>query len=129
MLTAPGGVMSSSRAALRLPDFRRLLVVAGLTTLASKSLQVVIGYQVYEITGDQMSLGWLGLIEAIPALSLVLFGGHFADRHDRRTIILITMIVALLCAIALALLALEPAAFGLTALYTVVFLAGVARGF
>src|SRR5689334_2844665 len=119
MLTPPGGAMSGTRAALRLPDFRRLLLGAALSTLASRALYVVIGYQVYELSNDDpLALGWLGLAEAIPALSLALFGGHFADRHNRRRILLITSTVATCCAGVLAVLSMHSELFGLPALYT-----------
>ena len=36
------------------------------SALAGRSLVVVIGYQVYELTHDKLALGWLGLVEAIP---------------------------------------------------------------
>ena len=55
-----------------LPDFRRLLFAVASTTLASRALAVVVGYQVYALTKSPFALGYLGLIEAIPALSLSL---------------------------------------------------------
>ena len=121
--------MSAAGAAWQLRDFRSLLAASAFTTLAGRALAAVSGYQIYEISGDPLSLGWLGLVEAIPALSLALFGGHIADRHDQRRIILCTQATAVLCAVALALLSLDPAVFGLAALYAVVFVVGVARGF
>ena len=78
---------------LRQHDFRALLGARLTNSLATSALATVVGFQVYAITGDPLSLGWLGLVEAIPALSLVLFGGHVADRRDRRSIILVTSAV------------------------------------
>src|SRR5262245_4881477 len=121
--------MSGTRAALQLPDFRRLLAAAAFSTLAARALYVVIGYQVYELSKNPLALGWLGLAEAIPALSLALFGGHFADRHDRRRIILITTTVATTCSAALAILSRNTVLFGLPVLYTAAFFTGVTRGF
>jgi MFS family permease len=121
--------MTVARAALRLPDFRNLLAASAFTTLASRALAVVIGYQVYKLSGDPLSLGWLGLVEAIPALTLALFGGHVADRADRKRIILITLVAATLCAAGLAALAYNSNASGLIPLYAIVFTVGIARGF
>ena len=118
-----------ARAALRLPEFRLLLGSVALGTLASRALAVVIGYQIYDITHDPLALGWLGLIEAIPSLSLALFGGHFADRHDRRAIVLTTQAVSVVCAIIFALLSMGEQAPTAISLYAVIFLAGIARGF
>jgi MFS family permease len=121
--------MANSRAALRLPDFRRLLAAIAFTTLAGRSLAVVIGYQIYELSGDPLSLGWLGLVEAIPALSLALFGGYVADRFNRKRIVLCTQAAAVLCGVTFALISLDTQAAGLPALYAVVFAVGIARGF
>ena len=113
---------------LRQPDFRALLGARFTNGLAMSALVTVVGFQVYEITRDPLALGWLGLVEAIPALSLVLFGGHVADRRDRRSIILVTSIGVTLCAIALTVLSLDGA-LGLLPILIVVFLTGIASGF
>jgi MFS family permease len=96
-------------------------------TLAAAMLAVVIGYQVYARSRDPLALGMLGLVEAIPALSFALLGGHVADRFDRRGIVLLTRLVAVGCALALAWLASSNTS--LIGVYAVVFVAGVARGF
>ncbi|HWG85975.1 MAG TPA: MFS transporter, partial [Deinococcales bacterium] len=70
----PGG----TGAVLALSEFRAFLAANAFSTLASRILAVVIGFQVYEISRDPLALGWLGLVEAIPAISLALFGGHVA---------------------------------------------------
>jgi MFS family permease len=113
-----------------LPDFRRLLFAVACTTLASRALAVVIGYQVYALTKSPFALGYLGLIEAIPALSLALYGGHIADRYDRRSILRITLSALVVCALTISgIAALRTGGLSLTALYVVVFFAGIARGF
>jgi MFS family permease len=113
---------------LRQHDFRALLGARLTNSLATSALATVVGFQVYTITGDPLALGWLGLVEAIPALSLVLFGGHVADRRDRRAIILITSAVVTLSAWALALLSLDPA-LTLVPILGVIFVTGLASGF
>jgi MFS family permease len=113
---------------LRQHDFRALLGARFTTTLATSALATVVGYQVYIITRDPLALGWLGLVEAIPALSLMLFGGHVADRRDRRSIILVTSAAATACSVALALISAGSAAT-LIPILVVIFLIGVASGF
>jgi MFS family permease len=111
-------------------DFRSLFLAAFSSTLGSRALAVVLGYEVYAITHRPLALGILGLIEAIPSLSLALYGGHIADRHDRRTILRITLAGLIFCCCALSFLGAHD--FGglkLTFLYGVVFIAGIARGF
>jgi MFS family permease len=114
----------------RFSDFRSLIAAAFCSTLASRALAVVLGYEVYDLTGNPLALGILGLIEAIPALSLALYGGHVADRKDRRQILRITLGALIVCAVALSVLgASEVGNARLTVLYAVVFFAGISRGF
>ena len=120
--------MTSLPPLLRQHDFRALLGARFTTTLATSALATVVGYQVYIITRDPLALGWLGLVEAIPALSLMLFGGHVADRRDRRSIILVTSAAATACSVALALISADGAAT-LIPILVVIFLIGVASGF
>ena len=115
--------------ALQLAEIRLFLGSVGCFTLASRALAVVIGFQIYRITRSPLALGWLGLIEAIPALSLVPFGGYVADRFNRRAILLITRAVSSVCAILLATLSWRSRAGSLPGLYAMIFFAGIARGF
>lgn len=116
-------------AALRVPEFRYWLTAAAFSSLAGRALTVAIGYQVYTLTESPLALGLLGLVQAIPAVGLALFGGHLADRYDRRTIVLITRAVAVVSALGFALISLDVQGSGLVALYGIVFIAGIARGF
>lgn len=50
---------------------------------------MLLGFHLYQLTQDPMTLGWLGLAQAVPAITLVLYGGVIADRHSRRTVTLI----------------------------------------
>ena len=113
---------------LRQREFQALLVVRLAFALTGSAIATVVGYQVYILTRDPLALGWLGLVEAIPALSLMLFGGHIADRYDRRMIVLITTIAATICASALAILS-ASALVSLLGILIVIFATGTARGF
>lgn len=113
---------------LRRPEFRALLGARLTNALATSALVTVVAFQTYTITRDPLALGWLGLVEAIPALSLVLFGGHLADRHDRRSIVLIASVAATALATALAVMS-ASGVLGLLGILTVVFAFGIASGF
>ncbi len=115
--------------ALKIPNIQFFLFSVGSFTLASRAMAVVIGFQIYQLTHNPLNLGWLGLIEALPALSLVLFGGYVADHYNRKKILLLTRTASVLCALFLAYLSTRHEAAPLLGLYAVVFLAGVARGF
>ena len=112
------------------PDFRALFITTASATFASRALAVVMGYKVYELTRQPFALGMLGLVEAIPALSLALYGGHIADRRERRSILRVTLASLVVCSASLATLeALDVGRWELTLLYAIVFIAGIARGF
>ncbi len=75
-------------AALKLGDFRLLLGSRLLVTVAMQILGVAVGWQIYALTKDPLSLGLVGLAEAFPALGVALYAGHVADIIDRRLIAL-----------------------------------------
>jgi len=89
---------------LRNPNF--LWYVASLVslTLGTQIQATVVAWQVYAITKDPLSLGLVGLAEALPFITAALYAGHIADRHDRKLLALIALTVQLGCAIALLLL-------------------------
>ncbi len=119
--------MSLAKSIWYLPEFRYFLVAQAAYILGSRALAVVIGYQIYELTKDPLALGYLGLVEAIPALSLALYGGYIADRNSRRLLVLITRLVSVICAALFALLALGTPQ--LWSLLMIIFIVGIARGF
>ncbi len=116
-------------ALLALPEFRALLTARGLSALGMTAIATVVAFQTYEVTGEPLALGLLGLVEAIPALALMLLGGHVADRSDRRSIILLTGSLLAVGSLALALMSLDPAGISFLGILAVVFLIGVAAGF
>ena len=116
-------------ASLKLPEVRFFLGSVALFTLASRAVAVVIGFQIYQLTKSALALGWLGLAEAIPAISVSLFGGYVADRNDRRSILLLARVTSIICALLLAMISLNTTSANVLALYSVIFIAGIARGF
>ena len=61
--------------------------------VATQIQSAVLGWQVYALTGDPLSLGFVGLAEAVPFLALTLVGGWVADRVDRRALSAATLVV------------------------------------
>lgn len=116
-------------AALKLPEIRFFLGSISLFTLANRAMVVIIGFQIYQMTKSALALGILGLVEAVPAISLSLFGGYAADRFNRRAILLITRAVSVVCGLLLAFFSAHPDQYHIASLYAVIFLAGIARGF
>jgi MFS family permease len=98
------------------------------TTIALHMQAVAVGWQMYELTGNPLDLGLVGLVQFVPAFLLVLVAGHFADRHDRRRIISAAQAVA---GLASALLTIGTSGGFLTRewILATVFVVGVARAF
>lgn len=119
-------------AALRIHDFRWIITGHAALTFAREAQIVVVGWQVFAITGDPLSLGLIGLAEAIPLLGLALYAGYVADRLPRRAVALGGTVVMIAGAIAL--LALTSQSSFLTGeriwpVYVVVLLGGIGRAF
>jgi len=114
---------------LRNAEFRSFLAGNTLSRLCMSGLTVLLGFQVYELTRNPFNLGLLGLTAAVPGISLVLYGGDVADRHNRRTLVLTTLGLFTLLAGVLALISQMEQGALLPVIYAVAFLASAIRAF
>ncbi|HET7434567.1 MAG TPA: MFS transporter [Thermoanaerobaculia bacterium] len=124
--------MPDPYAPLRIPDFRKLLASYATLTVAREAQIVVIGWQVFELTRDPLTLGLIGLAEALPFIAVALYAGHVADRTARRSIAVAGTFGMLLSAIALLILTLTPHAMGahrIWPVYVIIALSAIARSF
>lgn len=96
---------------------------------ASSALSVLLGLQVWEMTGSTLALAALGLVEAIPGITLVLYGGDVADRHSRRRIVVAASALMAVLAGVIAFIAYEGHSRALPVLLALAFLAGAVRAF
>lgn len=64
---------------------------------------VAVPYQVYLLTGSTLAVGLLGLVQAVPLIAAGLYAGSFADRFDRRLVMVASLTVLGLTSLALAL--------------------------
>lgn len=122
-------------AALRIPNFRNLMGGTFLLTCGLEMQRVALGYTLYLLTRDPLSLGLLGLAEAVPFMGLALFGGHLADRRDKRRMMQFAGAVFISGSLMLFLASLPAVrdqvsdALLIGLIYLVVFIEGLARGF
>ena len=94
---------------------------------------VILGWRIYDLLKDPLSLGLIGLTEAVPAIGLALYAGYIVDRSRPlvvyRRIILISFVSGLivLCEhlFAAEMTSVVQAGF----LYCAAFLTGMARSF
>jgi MFS family permease len=118
-------------AALRVKNFLWLIVSYATSTIAREGQIVVVGWQVYEVTRDPLSLGMIGLAEALPFIAVALYAGHVADRLPRRPIAIAGTFGMLLSAVALLLFTTSGmiARGRVWPIYLVIFLSGITRSF
>jgi MFS family permease len=88
-------------ASLRIPNFRRFILSLLTMNIATQLQAVVVSWQVYALTRDPLSLGLIGLAEALPFIGFALPAGHLADRVRRLTIARIALAALLGCSVAL----------------------------
>jgi MFS family permease len=126
-------IKKDAYAALRMKDFLLFVCARFCITVAINMQAVIVGWQVYDITRDPLSLGLIGLAEALPSIAVSLYAGHVADVVQRKKIILITAGTLVLCSLLLLSFttALDSVIFsyGVVPIYAVIFLSGIARGF
>jgi MFS family permease len=119
-------------AALRIPNFRLYIASLLTLTLGIQIQGVVVAWQIYEVTHDPLSLGLIGLAEAVPFIAIALYAGHVADRLDRRRVTMASSAVLFFCSLALLGLTLVPpwlARGRVWPIYVVIFVSGIARSF
>jgi MFS family permease len=93
----------------KISSFPSYLLARFFLHLAKSMKALVVSWQVYELTKDPLALGYLGLAEALPYLTVVLWAGHYVDQQEKRKIYLYAVSGQLLCSLALALLSVNPA--------------------
>lgn len=91
-------------AALRFRDYRLLVFGRFVATLGEQMTAVAIGWELYERTGSALFLGFVGLVQILPVILLVLPAGHIVDRSHRKGIVVISHGAVAICALGLALL-------------------------
>jgi MFS family permease len=76
-------------------DYRFLLAANFFSILGMQMLAVAVSWDLYLATRSPVVLGNVGLVQVAPFFLFALVAGHFADRYNRRHIILITQALAL----------------------------------
>jgi len=97
-------------------------------TIGSQMMALLIGWQIYALTGSAFDLGLVGLIQFVPAVVLTLLIGHAADRYDRRLIVRNAQIVYALAALMVT-AAMIAGVLNRNLLFAAVFMIGCARAF
>jgi len=68
-------------------DFRLLFLAGTVFYFGAMVSYVAIPYQIYTLTGSNLAVGAIGLVELVPLIIFGLYGGALADHVDRRKLL------------------------------------------
>lgn len=126
MTQQPGAL--SAREVLASPGVKPLMAASTVLYTGVLLQATALGKNVFDITGSELDIGWLGLAEFVPAALLVLITGTVADRFNRRIVSMLAQGGEMLCSLLLMLYALTEPTSTLP-IFGIVVLFGVFRGF
>ena len=72
---------------LRFKEFNFFLVIRFILVFGWSMQFIIVEWEVYSLTKDPLSLGLIGLVEVIPAISTALFAGHIVDQREKKDVI------------------------------------------
>lgn len=126
MTAEPGSL--TAREALAAPGVKPLLASSAILTTGVLLQATTLGKHVFDITDSELSIGFLGLAEFLPAALLVLVTGTVADRFNRKRVSLAGQSGELVTSLLLMTYALTDPTSA-TPMYFMVVLFGTARAF
>ncbi|MFZ9446463.1 MAG: MFS transporter, partial [Ilumatobacteraceae bacterium] len=128
-MTEPTGhTVPTGRQVLAAPGVTAFLVAQFTMTVGVMLQAAALGKHVYDITGNELDIGWLGLAEFLPAVLLVLVTGTVADHFDRKKVVLIAFSGEVLTAVGFMLYA-RTGPTGTMFMFVLAFFFGVMRAF
>jgi MFS family permease len=122
-------------AALRFKEFRFFLSMRFALVFAWSMQFVIIEWEVYSLTKDPLSLGIIGLMEIIPAVSMALFAGHIVDQNEKRSLLMKCLLGFSIISLGLFLVTVPSVVESLSTssilaiIYALVFFGGLVRAF
>ncbi|CAI2765663.1 MFS transporter [Flavobacterium collinsii] len=121
--------------ALRYREFNVFLILRFAMVFAWAMQFIVIEWEVYSITKNPLSLGIIGLMEVIPAVSMALFAGHIVDQREKKGLLVKCILGFSVISFGLFLVTWPRVVGGLSSnvilysIYALVFLGGLVRAF
>jgi MFS family permease len=91
--------VAGAREVLGYSAVRRYLLSTALAAIGLNILVTVLFKQAFDISGDTLSIAFIGLAQFVPAVLLVLVSGWVADRFDRRRVTALFLLARTLCAV------------------------------
>jgi len=121
--------------ALRYREFNVFLLLRFAMVFAWSMQFIVIEWEVYSLTKNPLSLGIIGLMEVIPAVSMALFAGHIVDQREKKGLLVKCILGFSVISFGLFLLTWPKIVGGwsstviLYSIYALVFFGGLVRAF
>ena len=103
---------------LRIPDFRRLYLAQAISDLGDGMTYLALFLLVLDLTGSTAAIAFMAILLALPPVTIGLFAGAYADRHDRRRIMIVSDTLRAVVVVAMVLVASNEA---LPALFALAF--------
>ncbi len=85
--------------ALKIADFRILLMARALAVMSLQAQAVIVGWHVYELTKDPLILGLIGLTEALPAIGFAFLSGHVVDKRRPAAVYRVSVMILVINAL------------------------------
>ena len=102
--SAPDPQAVGRLAAFRYRDFRLFWLSLFISNVGTWMQMTATNWLLYQLTNSPVQLGLNGVFRAIPAIALGLISGTFADRYDRKRLLLWTQVVLALITFGLGML-------------------------
>ena len=128
-------VRSSPYDALRIPEFRSLVIGRFIFIMGLRMMSTLVGWWIYNLTNAPIAIGIVGLSEFVPAVSLALYAGHVIDISEKRKLMLTGVSLYATAALLLLMLSspagtnhLNPPVIAIL-IYLIIFGTGIIRSF
>jgi MFS family permease len=112
-------------AALRSRDYRFLLASGLLASTAAEMQATALGWDLYRRTREPWALGLVGLVLFLPVILLSIPAGHAADRYNRKGLLVLAQLLAIVASSGLVLLSAWKGP--IPAYYLCILLAGISQ--
>jgi MFS family permease len=114
-------------AAFQSSRFRLFFAGNVLATLGMQMQATAVGWEIYDRTKSELALGFVGMVQFLPVVSLALVTGQAADRFNRRWIVIVSLLLMALSSIGLTVVSTTRVHFGW--MYVFLLTVGIARAF
>ena len=114
-------------AVLKLRDYRLYFAGNFIAYFGLNMQTTAIGWDIYVRTGSKLALGFAGLVQFLPVITLFLIAGHVADRFNRKWTVAITAVLVAIGSAGLSLISFFQLDYRW--MYLCILLVGVAKAF